>query len=228
MAYVVEARSEGEEGLYRGALGMLVFRWEGIFLNRAERRIAPSCRESGTLSVAEEAAEIVLETFKDVIQGLGRFEGVAAGQFHKYAQTILDRRVADWFRARNGSPAFHSYDGSRTAMGEESGLYEVVGDGGVDVESAVEIRILWDQALAAEKERDALVVLLKARGHTAAEVVELIEQQRLDGGEALTTDNVDTIYSRFRKKNRDLFLEGSDLGVAGSAHGEEDDGHGQG
>ena len=228
MAYIVEARSEGDAAEYGSALGVLVFRWEPIFHRRAKGRIMNSCQESGGLSADEEAHEIVLETFKDLFRNVDRFEGVSAGQLHKFVQTILDRRVADWFRGRNNSPIFESYDGSMTAIGEDRGLYELVGDGEIDVETAVEIRILWDEALAAESERDALVVVLKARGHSASRVVEVIESEGLDEGEGMTTDNVDTIYSRFKKKNRELFLEEPEVGVTEPGEEDGDEGNGQG
>ncbi|MGA1213238.1 MAG: RNA polymerase sigma factor [Solirubrobacterales bacterium] len=226
MAYVVEARSEGETEEYESALGVLVFRWERTFLNRASRKIGEYCRRSGYLSTANEAEEIVLETFKDVFRGVDRFEGEAAGQFHKWVQTILDRRVADWFRSRNGEPKVDSYDGARNSDGEVVGMYEIVGDGEIDVEMTVELRILWDDALAAESERDATVVVLKARGYSAADVAVIIEEEGLDDGEGMSTDNVDTIYSRFRIKNRELFLEEAELevGEPGDRGGEDGDG----
>ena len=228
MAYVVEARTEGATEEYGSALAVLVFRWEGIFRRRATGRIGQYCRESGYLSAESEAEEIVLETFKDVFRGIDRFEGAVAGQFHKWVQTILDRRVADWFRSKSNNPKIESYDGSRNQDGEVVGMYEVVGDGEVDVEMTVELRILWDEALEAESERDATVVELKAKGLPSADVAAIIEEEGLDGGEGMSTDNVDTIYSRFRKKNRELFLEEAELGVAGQGDEGEDDGDGQG
>ena len=228
MAYIVEARTEGETEQYESALGVLIFRWEPIFNRRVTRRIAHYCSESGYLSVGSEAEEIVLETFKDVFRGVDRFEGVAAGQFHKWVQTILDRRVADWFRSRGSQPRLDSYDGSRNAEGDVVGMYEVVGDGEIDIEMTVELRILWDEALEAESERDATVVQFKARGHSSAEVAAIIEEEGLDGGEGMSTDNVDTIYSRFRKKNRELFLEESELEASGPGDGGGEDGDGQG
>jgi len=228
MAYVVEARTKGETEEYELALGVLVFRWEQIFYRRASGRIAESCRKSGYLSIESEAEEIVLETFKDVFRGVDRFEGEAAGQFHKWVQTILDRRVVDWFRSRGNEPNLASYDGARNSSGEVVGMYEIVGDGEVDIETAVEIRILWDQALSAESERDALVVILKSRGHSSSRVAEVVEDEGLDEGEGMTTDNVDTIYSRFKKKNRELFLEDPGIGVTEPGEGDGDDGDGQG
>ena len=226
MAYVVEARTEGDTEQYESALGVLVFRWERTFLNRASRKIGEYCRRSGYLSTANEAEEIVLETFKDGFRGVDRFEGEAAGQFHKWVQTILDRRVADWFRSRNGEPKVDSYDGARNSDGEVVGMYEIVGDGEIDVEMTVELRILWDDALAAESERDATVVVLKARGYSAADVAVIIEEEGLDDGEGMSTDNVDTIYSRFKIKNRELFLEEAELevGEPGDRGGEDGDG----
>jgi DNA-directed RNA polymerase specialized sigma24 family protein len=226
MAYVVEARSEGETEQYESALGVLVFRWERTFLNRASRKIGESCRRSGYLSIASEAEEIVLETFKDVFRGVDRFEGEAAGQFHKWVQTILDRRVADWFRSRSNEPKVDSYDGARNGDGEVVGMYEIVGDGEIDVEMTVELRILWDEALAAESERDAAVVVLKAQGYSAADVAAIIQEEGLDDGEGMSTDNVDTIYSRFRSKNRGLFLEEAEIevGEPGDRGGEDGDG----
>lgn len=228
MAYVVEARSEGATDEYESALAVLVFRWEGIFHRRALGRIGQYCKDSGYLSAASEAEEIVLETFKGIFQGVDRFEGAAAGQFHKWVQTILDRRVVDWFRSKSNDPKVISYDGSRNQDGEEVGMYEIVGDGEVDVEMTVELRILWDEAIAAESERDAMVVGLKAEGFPSAEVAAIIEEEGLDGGEGMSTDNVDTIYSRFKKKNRELFLEEAELGVAEQGDEGEDDGDGQG
>lgn len=227
MAYIVEARNEGAGAEYESALGVLVFRWEEIFRRRATGRIAQYCRESGYLSVGSEAEEIVLETFKDVFRGVDRFEGEAAGQFHKWVQTILDRRVADWFRSRSSEPHLGSYDGSTNAAGEVVGMYEVVGDGEIDIEMTVELRILWDEALEAESERDATVVVLKARGHSSAEVAAIIEEEGLDEGEGMSTDNVDTIYSRFRKKNRELFLEEAELETTEPGDGRGEDGDGQ-
>ena len=61
MEYVVEARDLGETSEYRSALAVLIFKWEGIFFNRARRRIEASCARAGTTSVDEEAADIVLE-----------------------------------------------------------------------------------------------------------------------------------------------------------------------
>ena len=228
MAYVVEARTEGATDQYESALAVLVFRWEGIFHRRAIGRIGQYCRDSGHLSAASEAEEIVLETFKDVFRGVDRFEGAAAGQFHKWVQTILDRRVVDWFRSRSNDPNVISYDGSRNQEGEEVGMYEIVADGEVDIEMTVELRILWDEAIAAESERDAMVVELKAEGLPSADVAAIIEEEGLDGGEGMSTDNVDTIFSRFRKKNRELFLEEAELGVTEPGDEGEDDGDGQG
>ena len=228
MEYVIAARELGETSEYRAALAVLVFKWEAIFFNRARRRIEASCARAGTASVDEEAADIVAEAFKDVFGSVERFEGAVAPQFHKFVQTIVDRRVIDWFRARDGAPRVEAYDGTVSEIGEEHGLYELVPDQGMDIEKAVELRVLWDRALEEESERDAFIVGLKAEGYSAQEVVTMVEEEGLDRGEGITTDNVDTIYSRFKKKNRDLFLEEIEVGAIESSDREGDDSDGQG
>ena len=228
MAYVVEARDLAETPEYRAALAVLIFKWEGIFFNRARRRIEASCTRAGTTSVDEEAADIVAEAFKDVFGSVERFEGAVAPQFHKFVQTIVDRRVIDWFRARDGAPRIEAYDGTVSEVSEERGLYEVVPDHGTDIEKAVELRLLWERALEDESERDAFIVGLKAEGYSAQEVVTMVEDEGLDRGEGITTDNVDTIYSRFKKKNRELFLEEMEVEEIETADREGGSADGQG
>lgn len=192
MAYAIEARNSGDEPAYRDALGHLVQRRYGVLIAKARMKMASM----------EDAQDVVGEVLANVMQ-LG-FAGEHVGEFFAFVKMILRRRIADFYRDHEGDPEIEPFDGLPDTEGSGPAAYETVGEEGGFL--GVEIDDLWRQAISGESERDARVIRLKLAGFSAAEVVEIIALEGLDGGERLSEDNVNTIYSRFRKSNEDLFL----------------------
>lgn len=192
--YVVEAREAGADDAYREAVAMLVYRREGQFFGIARSKVPTN----------SDAEEIVYEAFLGVIKG--SFDGERTDQFFAWAFRILRNKIADFHRKKKLPTT--SLDGFG---GKETNGYEIVGSIDGDFTDMVELIELWESALAEESERDARIVELRKDGYPAKQVIEILIEEGLDGAGDLTVANVNTILSRFKKKNRPIFVGDPDL-----------------
>lgn len=202
MAYMVGAREAGDDAEIKRAIGFLLYRRDDALMARA----------LGKVGSRDDARDLVMDTYRDALAA--RIDGEHVGEFFSLVFTILDRRIADFYRARERRPD----EGELVELDRDldgASLYETIGDRSGDFTVSVEIRILLEDALGSESPRDARIADLRNRGYSAADVADAVVEEGLDDGDGMTIDNVNTIYSRFRKKNRRLFVGSPEPGADG-------------
>lgn len=204
--YVVAARRAGETGTYRDAVAILVYRREGQFYGIARSKVPTDA----------DANDIVYEALLGIIKG--SFDGERTDQFFAWAFRILRNKIADFHR--KSRPKTVSLDdlGKNDLKG-----YELVGSEDGDFTEMVDLIVLWEDALARESERDARIVELRKDGSPAKEVIEILIEEGVDGAGEVTVANVNTIFSRFKKKNRPIFEGDPELDLDGDPGNDSDE-----
>ena len=188
--YIVAARGAGETEEFVRATGILVYR-------RYEVMIAYTMKDDKINSI-QDAEDIVGQAIANAIAP--SFEGGSAGEFFSRLWTILDRRIVDFHRKRMRTPDASSLD---AYDGDKPDPYEVTPSGGGDFVNGVWIRDGWGRAIAGLSERNLEIVRLRAQGYSAKEVIERMREDGIDGAAELTVENVNQVYSRFRKDSRE-------------------------
>lgn len=187
--YVVAARGAGATEAFRDAIAVLVYRRERQFFWIARSKVPTD----------GDAEDIVYEAFLGIIKG--SFDGERTDQFFAWAFRILRNKIADFHRKGRLQTVSIEQLG-----GEETNGYELVGSHDGDFTEVVDLIDLWETALAGESERDARIVELRKDGYPARDVIEILIEEGMDGSGELTVANVNTIFSRFKKKNRPIFV----------------------
>ena len=182
--YIVGARDAGRLDACNRAGAILVHGYWDIAVARCRLKVPPADAED----VAGQAVVSAITTFA--------FAGGSIGEFRGWLHTIVDRRIADYHRARERkSPpeALPETGGDEDAVwGVEP--WEEGEAGAIDVQSVV------DQAFAELSE-------------THQRVVELYGFEDLSAVDAaaqipdMTEANVHQIYTRFRARLRELLAE---------------------
>ena len=186
--YLRAARSAGRPEAMKPAIAVLVYGYWDNLINRARLKLP----EADAEDVAAEAAASAIAS---------AFDGRSVGEFRSWLHTILSRRIADWWEAREQRL-------EKTALpSEHLGDEEVWGR-----EPSVEFE--GDALHARESVRQALEELPAAHGEVvrlyvlgprnAAETAAL-------AGAGMTEANVHQIASRFQKRVRELLEAGQDL-----------------
>jgi RNA polymerase sigma factor (sigma-70 family) len=182
--YLRRARAAGRHDAMKPAVATLVYGYWDNLVNRARLK----------LRTEADAEEVAAEAMASAIASA--FDGRSVGEFRSWLHTILSRRIADWWEAREQKldktplPSEHEEVwGREPAVGFE-------GD-------ALFARDCIRGALSEiEDERHRRVLDLYVFGpHSAAEAASMVD--------GMTEANVHQIGSRFQRRVREL-LEGGD------------------
>lgn len=183
IAYMRAAQAAGrlEEGKH--ALGMLVSRHLADVKRRVAIKVPPQ-------DVEDVAMEAIISAIKSA------FDGTAKGQFISWLKTIVSRRIADYWRSREGDPQLESLPEEHADAEEQWGADAAVSpddSGQVDLQDAI------DRALAELSDVHCQVVELyvfqdMSAEETADEVNKMFEEQN----PPMSATNVHKIASRFR------------------------------
>ena len=199
LEYVATARARGEPELSQRALAIIVFRYHNLVLYRARIKIPDADFED----VAQEAMVSAIRS---------QLDGTSVGEFRKWLNRIVSRRIADYHR-RNRVET--------TALPEEHEDDDRIwGQAGqVEPETGeVEVRELIDIALDELSDQHRRVVdLFVFDGATAKETCDEVNAGFPDE-KTMKVDNVSKIAERFRKRLREL------LEAAGHGQDDEDPG----
>ena len=190
--YLRRAREAGRHDAMKPAVAVLVYGYWDTLVNRARLKLRSDA----------DAEEVAAEAIASAI--VSAFDGKSVGEFRSWLHTILSRRIADWWEAKEQKL------GKTLLPSEHLGDEEVWGrEPSVDFEGeALFARQCVRQALEEiEAAHHRRVIELYVFGpHSAAETAEFV-------GDGMTEANVHQISSRFQRRVREL-LEGGD--TAGS------------
>jgi len=186
--YLRRAREAGRHDAMKPAVAVLVYGYWDNLVNRARLKLRSDA----------DAEDVAAEAVASAI--VSAFDGKSVGEFRSWLHTILSRRIADWWEAKE-----QKLDKTRLPS-EHQGDEEVWGrEPSVDFEGeALFARQCVRRALEElEDPRHRRVIDLYVLGrNSAAEAAGLV-------GDGMTEANVHQISSRFQRRVREL-LEGGD------------------
>jgi RNA polymerase sigma factor (sigma-70 family) len=188
--YLRDARDAGRHDAMRPAVAVLVHGYWDVLVNRARLK----------LRTEADAEEVAAEAVASAIASA--FDGRSVGEFRSWLHTILSRRIADWWEAREQRlektvlPSEHL--GDEEVWGREPSV-EFEGDA---LHARDCVRQALDELSAGHREVVRLYVL---GPHEAAEAAAL-------AGAGMSEANVHQIASRFQKRVRELLEAGQDTG----------------
>jgi RNA polymerase sigma factor (sigma-70 family) len=186
--YLRRAREAGRHDAMKPAVAVLVYGYWDNLVNRARLKLRSDA----------DAEEVAAEAVASAI--VSAFDGKSVGEFRSWLHTILSRRIADWWEAKE-----QKLDKTRLPS-EHQGDEEVWGrEPSVDFEGeALFARECVRRALEEiEDPRHRRVIdLYVLAPNSAAETAALV-------GDGMTEANVHQISSRFQRRVREL-LEGGD------------------
>jgi RNA polymerase sigma factor (sigma-70 family) len=186
--YMRRAREAGRHEAMKPAVAVLVYGYWDNLVNRARLKLRNDA----------DAEDVAAEAVASAI--VSAFDGKSVGEFRSWLHTILSRRIADWWQAKE-----QKLEKTRLPS-EHQGDEEVWGrEPAVDFEGeALFARDCIRQALEEiEDPRHRRVIDLYVLGrNSAAETAALV-------GDGMTEANVHQISSRFQRRVREL-LEGGD------------------
>jgi RNA polymerase sigma factor (sigma-70 family) len=186
--YLRRARQAGRHEAMKPAVAVLVYGYWDSLVNRARLKLRSEA----------DAEEVAAEAVASAI--VSAFDGKSVGEFRSWLHTILSRRIADWWEARE-----QKLDKTRLPS-EHQGDEDVWGsEPSVDFEGeALFARECIRRALGEiEDPRHRRVIdLYVLAPNSAAETAALV-------GDGMSEANVHQISSRFQRRVREL-LEGGD------------------
>ncbi len=185
--YLRRARDAGRHDAMKPAVGVLVYGYWDNLVNRASLKLRSRA----------DAEEVAGEAVASAIASA--FDGKSVGEFRSWLHTILSRRIADWWEAKEQKldktrlPSEHQGDDEVWGR-EPSTPFE--GD-------ALFARDCIRRALEEiDDPRHRRVIELYVFGpHSAAEAAELV-------GDGMSEPNVHQISSRFQRRVRELLAGG--------------------
>jgi RNA polymerase sigma factor (sigma-70 family) len=185
--YLRAARAAGRHDAMRPAVAVLVHGYWNILVNRARLKLRTDA----------DAEEVAAEAVASAIASA--FDGRSVGEFRSWLHTILSRRIADWWDAREqriektALPSEHL--GEEEVWGREPSV-EFEGD-------ALFARDCVEAALAEiEDERHRAVIDLYVFGPSSA------LEAAASVGAGMSEANVHQIASRFQRRVRELLARG--------------------
>jgi RNA polymerase sigma factor (sigma-70 family) len=187
IGYLRRAREAGRHEAMRLAVAVLVYGYWDNLVNRARLK----------LRTEADAEEVAAEAVAGAI--VSAFDGKSVGEFRSWLHTILSRRIADWWEAKE-----QKLDKTQLPS-EHQGDDEVWGrEPSADFEGdALFARDCIRRAL--EEIEDArhrrVIDLYVLAPHSAAETAALV-------GDGMTEANVHQISSRFQRRVRELLERG--------------------
>ena len=180
IGYLRAAHARGASDAARTALQILVYGYWTLVAYRLERKLPRQAVEDVTGDVIVRAIQ-------------SAFSGQSVGEFRSWLNTITDRAVADFYRARARRPEETPLE----AEGEEGHTYEPAApDGRGYVEVQMVIEALLDELRSDHRRVVELIVFEDRPASAAATEVE-----------GMTSANVYQVVSRFRASLRER-LEG--------------------
>jgi RNA polymerase sigma factor (sigma-70 family) len=186
--YLRRAREAGRHDAMKPAVAVLVYGYWDNLVNRARLKLRSEA----------DAEEVAAEAVASAI--VSAFDGKSVGEFRSWLHTILSRRIADWWEAKEQKL-------DKTLLpSEHRGDEEVWGrEPSVDFEGEALfarqcVRRALEEVEAAHHRR--VIELYVFGPHTAAETATFV-------GDEMTEANVHQISSRFQRRVRGL-LEGGD------------------
>jgi RNA polymerase sigma factor (sigma-70 family) len=190
--YLRRAREAGRHDAMKPAVAVLVYGYWDNLVNRARLKLRSDA----------DAEEVAAEAVASAI--VSAFDGKSVGEFRSWLHTILSRRIADWWEAKEQKL-------DKTLLpSEHQGDEEVWGrEPSVDFEGeALFARECIRRALEEiEDPRHRRVIdLYVLAPNSAAETAALV-------GDGMTEANVHQISSRFQRRVREL-LERGDTSVS--------------
>ncbi len=199
LAYVIEMREAGRDDCLRAAFGVLAFGYWDFVASLVSKKANPRDIEDLTAVVIESALR-------------SAFDGKTIGEFVNWLKTITARRIADFYRTREGRPS------AEPLPSEHAGDDTIFANEPVSEEegyAAIEIREAAGRVLAGRKEIHQLVIRLTAPPELgwgedlpAAEVAERVTDTHPGAG--MTDANVYQIWKRFKTDlDKELGLGGS-------------------
>lgn len=209
VAYVVRAREAGDLDAMRVGIQVLTFGLQGLVRSRVRVKMERRPEVDVDMVTAE------------VIGGaeLVAFRGETIGEFRTLLNRILARRVADYYRSLRGQadqdPLVEEHGGEEEVWGD------VLRDPG-DF-SGIEAHDLLDRHLAELSPAHRAAVGRRLAGYSAREAAELVNNHFDEElPTPMTPQNVDQIFSRFRRRHRDL-IEEAERDARPSDNGDDDD-----
>jgi RNA polymerase sigma factor (sigma-70 family) len=178
IAYISDARDEGELPHARRGLMFLVYGYE----RAVKRRLSLKVPGHAVDDLAHDALVRAIAA---------AFDGTSVGEFRNWLHTIVDRTAVDFYRRAERrpkeTPLPNEHTGEEDLWGTEPSLESEAG--------AVELRMIVEEVLETFNEKHRRVIELHVFGGlTAAEVCDTID--------GMSEDNVAQIASRFRAKLR--------------------------
>jgi RNA polymerase sigma factor (sigma-70 family) len=186
--YLRAAREAGRHDAMRPAIGVLVHGYWDVLVNRARLK----------LRTGADAEEVAAEAVASAIASA--FDGRSVGEFRSWLHTILSRRIADWWEAREQRLEKTALPSEHLGDDEVWGREPSVGFEGDALHARESVRQALEELPAAHGEVVRLYVL---GPHNAAEAASL-------AGAGMTEANVHQIASRFQKRVRELLEAGQD------------------
>jgi RNA polymerase sigma factor (sigma-70 family) len=184
--YLRAAREAGRHEAMRSAVAVLVHGYWDMLVNRARLKLRTDA----------DAEEVAAEAVASAIASA--FDGRSVGEFRSWLHTILSRRIADWWEAREQRLEKTALPSEHLGDEEVWGREPSVGFEG----DALHARECLRQALEELPAAHGGVVHLYVLGpHDAAETAAL-------AGAGMTEANVHQIASRFQKRVRELLEAG--------------------
>lgn len=186
--YLRRARAVGRHDAMKLAVGVLVYGYWDNLVNRARLK----------LSSGADAQDVAGEAVASAI--VSAFDGKSVGEFRSWLHTILSRRIADFYEAKerklDKTPLPSEHQGDEEVWGREPSV-EFEGEA---LYARDCIRRAFNEI---EDPRHRQVIKLYVFGaHSAAETADLV-------GDGMTEANVHQISSRFQRRAREL-IEGGD------------------
>jgi DNA-directed RNA polymerase specialized sigma24 family protein len=189
IAHIREASDLGHVEHARRALGVLVFRHYDNVRRRVAIRIPPA-------DVEDVAMNAVTSAIKSA------FDGTAVGQFVRWLNRIVDRRIADYHRKPRveGEPLPEEHSEAEDVWGTAGATEPETG--------GIEIQQLIEQAMPENQVHCEVIHRYVFEDLTAHDTADVINDTFGDELErSMTAENVHKIASRFRETLRQLLDE---------------------
>ena len=185
VAYVVAAGAAGQTDAGRPATNILAFRLEPLVQARIARKI-------GGREDREDVFMLVFESFLH-----SAFDGKVIGSVKAFIATITQRRIADFYRARERHPEQQALvsenQGDESIWGEEPSTED-----GSELLGTIDA---IERVLDRRSDLHRRMILLygpEPMGGEQLSGAEVVERMRTDDGTEVSVDNVQQVWRRFK------------------------------
>jgi RNA polymerase sigma factor (sigma-70 family) len=186
--YLRAARESGRHDAMRPAVAVLVHGYWDALVNRARLKVRTDA----------DAEEVAAEAVASAIASA--FDGRSVGEFRSWLHTILSRRIADWWEAREQRLAKAPLPSEHLGDEEVWGREPSVGFEGDALHARESVRRALEELSDGHREVVRLYVL---GPHDAAGTA-------ARAGPGMSEANVHQIASRFQKRVRELLEAGQE------------------